>query len=406
MKNYKVMVQKKKIQVVSFQSLSATSGAGMARLGYMLSATLNNRGLLSNFIVHSKGKYDTPFKSVPVSFSSRFYLLALNKLVNTFNIPSYKFRLWQEMLFDWFCQWRIKKDTGILFTTNAFMHRTFKRAKKLGIIIVLLPGTPEENYIYELVSEENKRMGIKTIDAYTYDKRVAYFNKSVAYIDKVIGSLPTVYTSYTTANHSLEIIKILGHMTPDFKPATIVPKTTADSFHIGYIAHTVILKGLHYLLDAWKEISTNPQHGNITLHIGGSMDGAMQDYVDKHYAGLVNVIWEGHIADTASFMQKIDVLVVPSLIDGAPMTALEAAHNGVPCIITDHCGSSELLSRNESGCWVIPIRDKTAITERILYAYNNRETTRTVGMNAKQNIDRYSMQKFIDEVADYLEQHI
>lgn len=396
----------KKIQVVSFQSLSATSGAGMARLGYMLSDTLDKRKLLANFIVHSKGKFDTPFKSVPVSFLSRFYLLALNKLVGFFNIPSYKFRLWQEMLFDWFCQWRLSKDTDILFTTNAFMHRTFKRAKRLNIVIVLLPGTPEENYIYKLVAEENKRMGINTTDAYTYKKRIDYFNNSIGYVDIVIGSLPTVYTSYSNAGHKAEVVQLLGHMTPDFKPVTIHKTNNQNEFHIGYIAHTVILKGLHYLLDAWKEICEESKYSNITLRIGGAVNGAMQQYVNTHYANLKNIVWEGHVADSNAFMQKIDVLAVPSLIDGAPMTALEAAHNAVPSIITDHCGSAELLSRNNSGCWVIPIRDKEAIKERILYAYNNRETTRTMGMNAKHIIDNYSMQDFINQVADYLEQKV
>jgi hypothetical protein len=224
----------KKIQVVSFQSLSATSGAGMARLGYMLSDTLDKRKLLANFIVHSKGKFDTPFKSVPVSFLSRFYLLALNKLVGFFNIPSYTFRLWQEMLFDWFCQWRLSKDTDILFTTNAFMHRTFKRAKRLNIVIVLLPGTPEENYIYKLVAEENKRMGINTTDAYTYKKRIDYFNNSIGYVDIVIGSLPTVYTSYSNAGHKAEVVQLLGHMTPDFKPVTIHKTNNQNEFHAGY----------------------------------------------------------------------------------------------------------------------------------------------------------------------------
>ncbi len=394
----------KKIQVVSFQSLSATSGAGMARLGYMLSDTLDKRKLLVNFIVHSKGKFDTPFASLPVSFLSRFYLWALNKFVNFFNIPSYKFRLWQEMLFDWFCQWRLQKETGILFTTNAFMHRTFKRAKKLGIVIVLLPGTPEENYIYELVAEENRRMGIKTTDAYTYKKRLNYFNKSIGYVDAVIGALPTVYTSYSNTEHKAKVVQLLGHMTPDFKPVTINKTHNKDEFHVGYIAHTVILKGLHYLLDAWKEINQEPAYTNITLHIGGGMDGAMQQYVATHYANLKNVVWEGHVADSSAFMQSIDVLAVPSLIDGAPMTALEAAHNAVPSIITDHCGATELLSRNNAGCWVIPIRDKDAIKEHILYAFNNRETTRTMGMNAKYNMDSYSMQDFITQVADYLEQ--
>lgn len=393
----------KKIQVVSFQSLSASSGAGMARLGYMLSDELQKRKLLQNFIVHSKGKFDTPFTSIPVSTLSRFYLLILNKFVNVFQVPSYKFRLWQEILFDLFCQLRLNRKTDMLFTTNAFLYRTFRKAKKNGTLIILLPGTPEENYIYRLVSEENTRMGINTTDAYTYKKRIAYFNKSIQYVDKIIGALPTVYTTYTEAGHKAEVVKILGHMTPDFKqPSNSKPVNNAE-FHIGYIAHTVILKGLHYLLEAWQEIQKNNPTINIKLHIGGEMDTPIQKYINQHFPNLNNVNWMGHVSNIPAFMQKLDLLVVPSLIDGEPMTALEAAHNAIPCIITDHCGASELLSRGNSGSWVIPIRDKNAIIEKILYAYHNRAACKEKGTNAKHNIDKYSMESFIREVADYLE---
>lgn len=394
----------KKIQVVSFQSLTGNSGAGMARLGHMLSKELSKRGILQNFIVHSKGKFDTEFASKPVSFFSRYYLFIINKLVSLLSIPSYKSRYWQELIFDWFCQWRLKRDTKILFTTNAFMSRTFQKAKRLGIIVVLLPGTPEENYIYDIVSEENKRTGIHTTDAYTFKKRIQFFNESINNVDTVIGFLPTVYTSYRDAAPKAKVVQILGHMTPNFKETTVIKKEKAD-FHVGYIAHSVLLKGLQYLLAAWKDIAQHNDY-NITLHIAGATDEAVGKYIDDNFAGLPNIKWHGHISDIPAFMNEIDLLVVPSLIDGGPMTALEAAHNGVPCIITDHCGSAELLSRNTPGCWVIPIRDKDAIRDKILFAYHNRDICRQMGMNAKYNLDTYSMESFIVELADYLENKV
>lgn len=395
---------KKKIQVISFQSLSPNSGAGMARLGHMLSKELDHRGMLQDFIVHSKGKFDTPFSSKPVSFFSRYYLYVINKLVSIFSIPSYKSRYWQEVVFDWFCQWRLKKDTHILFTTNAFMGRTFQKAKRLGIVVVLLPGTPEENYIYDIVNQENKRTGIYATDAYTYKKRLKFFNDSIEHVDKVIGSLPTVYSSYCNAGHKAEVVQLLGHMTPNFKnvQSNVVNR---EDFHVGYIAHSVLLKGLQYLLAAWEDITKDATQ-NITLHIAGATDAGLDQYIRGNFSDLTNIKWHGHVSDIPAFMNELDLLVVPSLIDGGPMTALEAAHNGVPCTITDHCGSAELLSRNTPGCWVIPIRDKDAIRDKILFAYNNREACRQMGLNAKHNLETYSMESFIVELADYLENKV
>lgn len=394
----------KKVLVISFQSLTGNSGAGMARLGHMLSTELHKRGMLQHFIIHSKGKFDTEFASKPVTRISRYYLYIINKLVSTFSIPSYKSRYLQEILFDWFCQWRLKKDTDILFSTNPFMKHTFSRAKKLGMLVVLLPGTPEENYIFNIVDEENKKTGIHATDAYTYEKRLNHYNQSIQHVDKVIAPHPVVLASYTEAKHKAEIVSIVGHMTPDLKPTATIKKNNS-TFHVGYVAHTVLLKGLHYLLAAWQDINESGTK-NITLHIGGNADEPMKNYIDAHFKGLVNVKWHGHVSDIPAFMQQLDLLVVPSLVDAGPSTPLEAAYNSIPSIITDHCGSYELLIRNNPGCWVIPIRDKDAIKERILFAYNNRDVCKQTGEYARYNMQNYSMESFMQELADYLESKV
>lgn len=394
-----------KIVVASFQSLSAHSGEGMARLGYFISKELHQRGLLKKFVVHSKGKHETPFPSVPVSPASRYYLFALNKLNSIFNFKTHRFRLAQEKLYDYFCAEQLDASVEILFVTTPFLKRTFKKAKKLGIKTVLLSGTPEENYIYDLVTEENKKLGINNIDAYTFEDRIRFFNQSIKNLDQVVGSLPTVYKTYKESEQFKgEVIKLVGHMPPDFKPVELAPKDPKSTpFKVGYVAHTVALKGLAYLLDAWREVTETHHIQDVELRVVGWIDDAIRKYIEHNYSDVMHVNYEGHTNDVPSFLKDLDLFVVPSLIDGAPVSALEAAHYALPVLITENSGSSELLSRGESGCHIIPIRDAKAIEEKILWAYNNREENIKMGMNAKRNMDGYSFPKFMSEVADYLE---
>ena len=184
------MPDKNKILVVSFQSLSANSGEGMARLGYYLSAELHKHGMLDEFIVSSKGKFETPFPSRPVSSLSRYYLFALNKLNKFLKIETYKFRFIQEILFDWFCSFKLKAGTTALVTTNSYLYRTFKKAKKKRIHIYTIPANPEDNYIYDLVKEEQDKLDIHFTDAYTYKKRLDYYNRSLMLVDTDDWHLP------------------------------------------------------------------------------------------------------------------------------------------------------------------------------------------------------------------------
>lgn len=400
------MQDNKKILVVSFQSLTKNSAGGMARLGYYLSDILHKQGVLKYFVVYSKGKHQTLFPSVPVSGIAKYYLFLLNKLNRFIKLPDHKFRLIQEYLYDVFCQKHITPDISILFTTNAHLKRTFKKAKKLGIKIIYVPANPEENYINELVSEEYKRLGISKVDPYTYKPRLDFYNESIVYVDKVVGTYPTVYRSYAATDKQYEVIHIDGHLKPDFKPYIYKDRPIGETLNVLYIATTVPLKGLQYLLHAWQELMLEPHADKLQLHIIGRIDPTLNKYFDKHFNNIKNVRFLGRVEDITPELTTKDVCVVPSLTDGGPYVALEAAHYGIPVILTDNCGSSELLSREPSGCMIIPIRDVEAIKKSINWIYNNRTEAKEMGKNAKKQLDNYSMEDFIAQLATYLQEEL
>lgn len=393
-----------KILVVSFQSLTAKSGGGMAKLGYYVSAQLHKRGMLKKFIVSSKGKYETPFPSEPVSRWSRYYLFLLNKLNRFIKLPDYRFRLIQEHLFDMQCRAHITPDIDILFTTNAHMKRTFAKAKRMGVKIIYVPANHEENYIYKIVSEENTKLGISRPEPYTYAPRIKLYNNSIGYVDTVLCTYPTVYESYADTGRTHDVIKLNGHMKPDFKPYEYREKTSSDTFDVIYIATTVPLKGLQYLLEAWKELMAEPGRDKMKLHIIGRIDGALNQYFEAHFSNLKNVHYHGRVEDVTKVLESKDLCVVPSLTDAGPYVALEAAHYGVPVVLTNNCGSAELLGRSPVGCKIIPIRSSESIRDAILWAYNNREEAIKIGKNGKDLLDSYNMDEFIIKVADYLEE--
>jgi len=172
---------------------------------------------------------------------------------------------------------------------------------------------------------------------------------------------------------------------------------------VGFLSYTVVLKGLQYLLEAWENIMAEPGRENMQLIIGGPVNPVMKSYISKHYAEVKNVTYTGQVNDIPAFMQDLDLFVVPSLIDGGPLTALEAAHYAVPVLITDNSGSCVLVSKGDGGGYVIPIRDAEAIKEKILWAYNHKEQKAQFGLNAKQNLDNYSFEEYIVRLSDYLQ---
>jgi glycosyltransferase involved in cell wall biosynthesis len=401
------MTKGKKILVASFQSLTAQSGSGMARLGYYISQELHKKNILDCFIVYSKGKFETSFPSAPVSRWSRYILYFINKLNKIFNFQPHTFRFFQEKLYDWFFSSKINTGIGILLVTQPYLKRTFKKAKKLGIKIIFIPGNPEENYIKQLVLDEWKYLNITGEDAYTYKKRIDYYNTTIKYVDNVIGTYPTVYTTYKNSQYQGTVTEMIGHIKPDFMPIKSEPRTvTNKTFIIGYLAHTVALKGLQYLLQAWDMMNNETPNLDIKLIIAGKIDDSIAAYVESKHLSIKKIELLGHVSQLSDFYKSLDAFVVPSLIDGGPYTALEAAHYSIPVIITENCGSAELLSRGNPGCKVVPIRDAEALKKEILWAYNNRAEAIKMGSNAKYNLENYRMDELVTSICAYLEKEI
>lgn len=70
-------------------------------------------------------------------------------------------------------------------------------------------------------------------------------------------------------------------------------------------------------------------------------------------------------------MQKMDVIVVPSLNETFGITILEAFALYKPVVASEVGGIPELVKHMETGL-LFPAKDAEALAERLLYLYNNR----------------------------------
>lgn len=392
----------KKILVISFQSLIKDSAAGMGRVGFEVSKILHQHGLLQYFVVSSKGKYTTSFPSKPVSFFSRYYLFLLNTLNKYLKFKPYKFRFWHEVLFDFFCQAHVTEETGLIVATNGFLKRTLAKAKKKGIKVIYIPGNPENNYISDIVQQEQALRNLRKTDVYTYQPRLAYYNATMQYVDEVISIFETVYTSYKQRGFPNKIVKVHGFIKPMLPDVETSYKTQTPIRRIGYIAYTVLLKGLPHLLEAWSILQRKGYTNSLELYIAGDIEPSLNEYIQVNYAHLNNIVYLGKTSDVPGFMRQIDVLVVPSLIDGGPNTSLEAAHYAVPTIFSENCGYAALMNANPNSCWIVPIMDAASIATQIIWCIEHPEETYETGRNAQHALKQYNTHTFYEGIASYI----
>lgn len=391
----------KKILIATFQSITKDSAAGIGRLAYSVAENLHHKGLLEALVVSSKGKFTTAFPSRPVSFWSRYYLFAINKFGNYINLKPFVSRYIQEMLYDWFFAGHIHKDLSAILVTTPYLRYSFRKANRLGVPIYFTPGNPEDNFIRELVQDENTKYGITQNDAYTYRPRLSYYNKSIPLINHFLIYSRLMKESYDRAGLGDKIVFRQGYLKPVFgnhheKNATKDNK----KFKVAFLAYTVLLKGLQYVLEAWQGLQKD--YPDLELHIGGLIDKNVQAVIDRDFTGLKNVFYQGHITDIPSFFADKNLYVLSSIIDGAPVSILEAMHCGLPVICTENCGTKDIIEEGKTG-WIVPIRDANAIREKIIFAYNNQAEVRQMGAIGKEVITNYEIGDFVEAVAQVLQ---
>lgn len=59
--------------------------------------------------------------------------------------------------------------------------------------------------------------------------------------------------------------------------------------------------------------------------------------------------FHGFVNQPFNYIKKADVLVLPSMSEGIPRSALEALYIGIPCVLRNVDGNSELINQGENG---------------------------------------------------------
>jgi len=176
-----------------------------------------------------------------------------------------------------------------------------------------------------------------------------------------------------------------------------------DSVVFGYIGRLSPEKNLLTLVKAFHLANFDAK-----LVIVG--DGPLFSFL-KHYVkneGLGNkVIFTGFRNDIHRIINAIDVLVLPSFIEGLPTVLIEACANEKP-IIASNIPSIRELIQNE-GILFNP-QDVDQLKNALLLLYKNMELRKRLGRSAKKKAEQYNInaifKKIIHEYVDALSEFV
>lgn len=170
------------------------------------------------------------------------------------------------------------------------------------------------------------------------------------------------------------------------------PKIPDDKITVGYAGRLVKEKGVIEIITALKGLE------NVDLHIAGT--GPLETYIQTLANKWNNIHYLGSIPpeNMPRFYRNIDIFVLPSQMEGMPMTVLEAMASGKVVVASAVGGIPEALEHGKCG---ILLRDNepTTIRRAIESLSTDRNRYIKLATNAYERaVKEYSIKKTAQKV--------
>ena len=188
--------------------------------------------------------------------------------------------------------------------------------------------------------------------------------------------------NYEITKKKEEVRKELG-----FNPNQII---------ITFTGRLVWYKGQEYLIKAFELVHTQYPHTLLILVGSGNKEKELKKLVQTlHLENAVRFL--GARNDISLILKATDIFVSPSLRDGMPGVIMEAMASGLPVIATNADGSKDLIKDNVNGL-LVPVKNSSLITQKIIDLIKDKKKTRELGENAKKTIaQEFTVEEMVEK---------
>jgi glycosyltransferase involved in cell wall biosynthesis len=117
-----------------------------------------------------------------------------------------------------------------------------------------------------------------------------------------------------------------------------------------FVGQLIERKGIMTLLESIKSISKTNSLFHLKIIGTGELESSMKAFINNNQlqsqVTFLGVINSENITD---YIEKADLLILPSVFDGWGMVINEALQSQVPVLISDQCGAKDLVKVDQNG---------------------------------------------------------
>lgn len=167
---------------------------------------------------------------------------------------------------------------------------------------------------------------------------------------------------------------------------------------VGVVGRLEIQKGHVYLLQAWRTVIRAFPETRLLVVGDGSLRGELE--AGARELGIAgSVRFTGFRSDVPHMLDAIDLLVLPSLYEGMPLTAIEAAAMARPVVATAVDGTPEVVQNGVTGL-LVPPADPEALAGALCALLADGEARRRMGEAGREHaLGRFDLSAQVEATA-------
>ena len=169
---------------------------------------------------------------------------------------------------------------------------------------------------------------------------------------------------------------------------------------IGYIGRITETKGMDYLLDACCQLKQNGIPFMLKLAGKEEREGEYLPHFREKLEGMF--VYEGVVSGErkTSFLESLDIFILPSFFEGLPMSLIECMSFGVVPVTTNVGSIGEVVNDGSNGLF-IECKDTASIVKQIVRLNADRQLLQRLSEKTKSYIKmHFSVQAYIDKLDD------
>ena len=189
--------------------------------------------------------------------------------------------------------------------------------------------------------------------------------------------------------------------TEEIQPVALLQAWRKDGCVIaGYSGRLAPVKGVEYFVQAVPTVKTSVPNAKFVI-VGDGEEKERLVALVKELGLEDDVVFLGYRTDVQNVMSQMDVIVLPSLTEGLPLTPIEAFSVGKPVVATAVDGTPEIVQDGVNG-YLISTKNAQELADRLACLMQDERQRIRFGENAKQRYEEeFSFETYAKRITEY-----